>query len=73
MLTWCMLRAAGDVERDFWLAMELLGSPKDHAEFTIVRNWVRQALQVTGLSSSRCPSGAAIQAHSQRAASLPVA
>ena len=37
---------AGDVERDFWLAYELLQNPKDHAEFTIVRNWVQKALQV---------------------------
>ena len=31
---------AGDVERDFWLAFDLLRSPKDHAEFTLVRDWV---------------------------------
>lgn len=37
---------AGDVERDFWLAYDLLQNPKDHAEFTIVRNWVQKALEV---------------------------
>lgn len=39
--------AAGDIEKDFWLAYDLLQNPKDHAEFTIVRNWVQQALKVT--------------------------
>ncbi|KAK9806829.1 hypothetical protein WJX72_004058 [[Myrmecia] bisecta] len=34
----------GDVEKDFWLAFDLLRNPKDHVEFTIVRNWVRDAL-----------------------------
>ena len=33
------------MERDFWLAMDLLRDPKDHAEFAIVRDWVRSALQ----------------------------
>ncbi len=42
-----MMTAAGDVERDFWLAYDLLQNPKDHAEFTIVRNWVQKALEVT--------------------------
>ena len=36
---WC---AAGDVEKDFWLAFDLLRSHKDHEEFTVVRDWVRQ-------------------------------
>lgn len=36
----------GDVQKDFWLAFDLLRSPKDHAEFTIVRDWVRDALRV---------------------------
>ena len=40
------MSAAGDVERDFWLAYDLLQNPKDHAEFTIVRNWVQKALEV---------------------------
>ncbi len=31
---------AGDVERDFWLAFDLLRSPKDHAEFMLVRDWI---------------------------------
>ena len=30
-----LLRLAGDVERDFWLAFDLLRNPKDHAEFTV--------------------------------------
>ncbi|KAK9805814.1 hypothetical protein WJX73_002942 [Symbiochloris irregularis] len=36
---------AGNVEQDFWLSLDLLRSPKDHAEFTLVRDWVRNALQ----------------------------
>ena len=36
--------AGGDVERDFWLAFDLLRSHKDHVEFTVVRDWVQQAL-----------------------------
>ena len=36
--------AAGDVERDFWLAFDMLRSAKDHAEFTVVRESVRDAL-----------------------------
>lgn len=36
--------AGGDVEKDFWLAFDLLRSHKDHVEFTVVRDWVRQAL-----------------------------
>ncbi len=35
------------MEKDFWLAFDLLRTPKDHAEFTIVRDWVRDALKVT--------------------------
>ncbi len=38
-------RAAGDVERDFWLSLDLLKSPKDHHEFVTVRDWIRSALQ----------------------------
>ena len=41
---------AGDVEGDFWLSLELLRSSKDHSEFTLVRDWVRNALQVSCLS-----------------------
>ena len=36
----------GDVQKDFWLAFDLLRNPKDHAEFTIVRDWVRDTLKV---------------------------
>ncbi|GAB4817906.1 hypothetical protein N2152v2_004952 [Parachlorella kessleri] len=36
--------AGGDVEKDFWLAFDLLRSHKDHEEFTVVRDWVWQAL-----------------------------
>ena len=32
------------MERDFWLAFDLLRSAKDHAEFTVVRESVREAL-----------------------------
>lgn len=35
---------AGDVERDFWLSLDLLKSSKDHVEFTLVRDWIRDAL-----------------------------
>ena len=35
----------GDVERDFWLALDLLRSKKDHLEFTAVRDWVATALK----------------------------
>lgn len=48
---WSTIPAAGDVERDFWLAYDLLQNPKDHAEFTIVRNWVQKALEVSTLST----------------------
>ena len=36
--------AAGDIEKDFWYAFDLLRNPKDHVEFTLVRDWVRDAL-----------------------------
>lgn len=39
-----LLKHAGDVERDFWLAFDLLRAPKDHAEFTLVRDWIRRQL-----------------------------
>ena len=32
------------MERDFWLAFDLLRSAKDHAEFMVVRESVREAL-----------------------------
>lgn len=44
---------SGDVERDFWLAFDLLQDPKDHAEFTIVRQWVQAALLVSTYSATR--------------------
>lgn len=34
----------GDVEQDFWLSVDLLNSDKDHREFVLVRDWVRDAL-----------------------------
>jgi isochorismate synthase/2-succinyl-5-enolpyruvyl-6-hydroxy-3-cyclohexene-1-carboxylate synthase/2-succinyl-6-hydroxy-2,4-cyclohexadiene-1-carboxylate synthase/O-succinylbenzoate synthase len=34
----------GDVEKDFWLAFDLLRSQKDDVEFGVVRDWVRRAL-----------------------------
>ncbi|GFR45865.1 hypothetical protein Agub_g7316 [Astrephomene gubernaculifera] len=36
----------GDVEQDFWLSLDLLRSPKDHAEFCTVRDWI--AAQLAG-------------------------
>ena len=42
---------AGDVEKDFWLAYDLLQNPKDHAEFTIVRNWIQKALEVGDITA----------------------
>ena len=42
--------SAGDVEKDFWLAFDLLRSPKDHVEFSVVRDWVRDALKVLHLT-----------------------
>ena len=44
-----MAGVAGDVEKDFWLAYDLLRSPKDHAEFVTVRDWVHTALQARPL------------------------
>ncbi|MEW5311204.1 MAG: hypothetical protein WDW38_002939 [Sanguina aurantia] len=35
----------GDVEQDFWLALDLLRSSKDHAEFSCVRDWIQDALE----------------------------
>jgi len=34
----------GDLEADFYQGLDLLQSPKDHAEFTLVRDWIRQQL-----------------------------
>ena len=36
--------ASGDIEKDFWYALDLLRNPKDHVEFTLVRDFVRDAL-----------------------------
>lgn len=36
--------AGGDVERDFWLAFDLLQSHKDDVEFGVVRDWVQRTL-----------------------------
>lgn len=36
--------APGDLEKDFWYAFDLLRNPKDHVEFTLVRDFVRDAL-----------------------------
>ncbi len=36
--------SGGDVEKDFWLAFDLLRSQKDDVEFGVVRDWVRRAL-----------------------------
>ena len=52
------LRHAGDVETDFFLAFDLLRNPKDHFEFTQVRNWIKRALMVRLL----LPSIGSIQA-----------
>ena len=38
------LVCVGDIEKDFWYAFDLLRSPKDHVEFTLVRDFVRDAL-----------------------------
>ena len=43
----CILNLTGDVQKDFWLAFDLLRNPKDHAEFSIVRDWVRDTLKVS--------------------------
>jgi isochorismate synthase EntC len=34
----------GDVEHDFYLGLQLLTAQKEHMEFSIVRDWVRDAL-----------------------------
>lgn len=34
----------GDVQHDFYLGLELLTGRKEHVEFSIVRDWVRDAL-----------------------------
>ena len=36
--------SSGDVEKDFWLGFDMLQSPKDHVEFTLVRDWLQDAL-----------------------------
>lgn len=38
------------MERDFWLAFDLLRAPKDHAEFTLVRDWIQR--QLAGVCSA---------------------
>lgn len=38
------LVCVGDIQKDFWYAFDLLRSPKDHVEFTLVRDFVRDAL-----------------------------
>lgn len=43
---------AGDVEADFFLAFDLLRNPKDHFEFTQVRNWIKRALMVSPFCSA---------------------
>lgn len=35
----------GNVEKDFQFGLDLLQSPKDHVEFTIVREWLKVALE----------------------------
>lgn len=37
---------AADLEKDFWLAFDLLRNPKDHVEFSIVRDWLKETLLV---------------------------
>ena len=44
---------SGDVEADFFLAFDLLRNPKDHFEFTQVRNWIKRALMVSRLPTCR--------------------
>lgn len=39
-----LLLGSGDLEKDFWYAFDLLRNPKDHVEFTLVRDFVRDAL-----------------------------
>jgi len=43
------------VERDFWLAFDLLRSHKDHVEFTVVRDWVQEV-------GGQAQGGAAVRA-----------
>lgn len=38
------------MEQDFWLSFDLLRNPKDHAEFTLVRDWI--ASQLAAVCSS---------------------
>lgn len=40
----CLPSAAGDLEADFYLSLELLRSTKDHFEFCVVRDWIKDAL-----------------------------
>lgn len=42
------------MEKDFWLAFDLLRSHKDHEEFTLVRDWVRQVRWANVGRSERC-------------------
>ena len=41
---------AGCVEEDFMLGLALLRSPKDHAEFSMVRDWIAAQLAGEALS-----------------------
>lgn len=36
--------APGDVQQDFYLGLDLLRGEKEHSEFCIVRDWVRERL-----------------------------
>ena len=56
--------AGGDVERDFWLAFDLLRSHKDHVEFTVVRDGVQQV----GAAPRRQRTNKAAAVHTQLAA-----
>jgi chorismate binding enzyme len=51
-LNGCLACAAGDVQADFWLAFDLLRSQKDHLEFSVVRDWVAEALRGVATSVS---------------------
>jgi hypothetical protein len=62
--------AAGDVEKDFWLAFDLLRSHKDHEEFTVVRDWVQQ-VRGPGSSSSG-GGGSSSGSRAIAAAALPL-
>ena len=35
----------GDLEGDFMIGLEMLRNPKDHVEFTLVRDWLHNALE----------------------------